>query len=869
MLVRMKNAVAAISLVLMSLVVSWSSAMADANQDSFMVDGVTYDPSIPFHEDFLGHRLGEEPVRHHMMVRYIEQLAALSPRFKLEVIGQSHERRPILFLTISSPENLAKLDQIKAQHLALSDPTAEDVIDDQTPVVTWLNYGVHGAEASGMDAAIPTLYHLAAAQGPKIEDQLKNSVILVTAIFNPDGHMRRASYVLRNKPIVMNTDPDTLQHNSPWPGDRGNHYWFDLNRQWLLVTQPEARAWMSKWKEWRPNLTVDYHEMGAEKTYYFHPGVASRTNPQVPSEALDLINAYARFPRDFMDSESRLYFNEEGYDNFYVGKGSTYPLVNGGVGILYEAGAARGNTIETRNGLKSYRDNIRTHFRTSLASVEAGAQLKGRLLNYQKRFYDQSLELADKDDLKAYIVAAPEDPVRLAKFVDLLSFHRVQVHRVVRDVNVGNKSFKNGEALIIPLNQPQYRFIKSVMEHRLEFADKTFYDVSTWTLSRAFGLEAAELSGRAFRPNMVGPVVAASDLMPVAPVPDVAPFAYAFEWHQYNSPRALNRLLAKGVMAKVMTGASSMQTTKGLVKTDRGTIIVGLEKQSVSAPEIHQMMAQIAAEDGIMVHALTSGYTPSGPDLGSNSTVPLEEPHVMMAVEDGVSSYDAGEIWHLMDTRMAMKLSMRRVGELGRSNWSRYSHLVLPSGGYGALKKSTKDAIDRWVRGGGTLVAFKRAAEFVQKEFLKVSAEAKEPADRPRRDYAEKAGDEALYVVGGAIFESDLDISHPLGYGYVRRDFSTHKAGELVLEQSKNPYGIVAQYKDQPLTSGYASQLNVNRIAGTPMLIAERHGKGSIILFADNPNFRAVWYGGNKLFMNSLFFSKAFDAPSRRGLEEE
>ncbi len=842
---------------------------AEDATSSFRVEGVTYDPSIPYHEDFLGHRLGEEPVRHHMMVEYIRQLASLSDRLTLETIGYTHERRPLLLVTVTSPENHARLDAIKAQHNALVVPGGEDEITPDMPAVVWMGYGVHGAEASGMDSVVPTLYHLAAAQGPEIEEQLKNTVLLVKAIKNPDGHMRRANWVIRNQTNVLDTNPETRQHNSPWPGGRTNHYWFDLNRQWLLQTQPEAQAWMKKWHEWKPNLTLDYHEMGSNSTYYFHPGVTSRTNPWVPDEALELINTYAAFPRNWMDSEGRLYFNNEGYDNFYVGKGSTYPLVNGGIGVLYEASAARANTVETINGLRSYRENIRKHYRTSLASVEAASNMRGRLLSYQKRFYDQSLDMANDDDLKAYIVQAPEDPVRMSKFIELMNNHRVKVHRVMRDVNVGNKSFRAGDAYVIPLDQAQYRFIKSVLEHRLEYGDKTFYDVSTWTLSRSFNLDQAELRGRNFRSNIVGPEVTADELITPAPAPEKSRFAYAFTWHDYYSPKALYRLLKTGVMTKVMTQPSTMQTNNGLMQMDRGTIIVHLDRQAVSHDDIFAIVQDIASKDGIAVHAIQSSSTPTGPDLGSRTTMPLVEPHVLMAVDEGVTPYDAGEIWHLLDFRMDIKLSMRSLSELGRSDWSRYTHLVMPNGRYNSLSQSDRQKIMAWVRDGGTLVAFKNAAGFVQRDMLGMAPEKSDSPDLPRQDYAMKSGEEALRVIGGSIFESDLDITHPLAFGYVRRDFGSHKSGEMVLQSTDNPYGVVAQYKPQPLVSGYASQANVNRIANTPMMIGERVGRGSVVLFADNPNFRGIWYGGNKLFLNSLFFSKAFSAPSRRGLEEE
>ena len=277
----------------------------NAEGDMFPAN-ISYDPSVPTPESFLGFKLGQEPVRHHQLVDYITMVAEQSPRLSVEVIGYSHERRPILFVVATSEENHANLDDIREQHRRLSgDGQPPESIDDM-PMVTWMNYGVHGAEASGMDTALPFVYHLAAAQGDEIEAILDDSVILVTAIFNPDGHSKRIAWVDAYGGRRAISDPSHVEHRFSWSFARTNHYWFDLNRQWLLLTQPEPRAWMRKWHEWRPNLTVDYHEMGSNQTYYFHPGVKTRTNPLALDEAERLMAETARFSEDVLDAEGAL-----------------------------------------------------------------------------------------------------------------------------------------------------------------------------------------------------------------------------------------------------------------------------------------------------------------------------------------------------------------------------------------------------------------------------------------------------------------------------------------------------------------------------------------------------------------------------------
>ncbi len=845
----------------------------DADADMFPAD-VVYDPAIPTPEQVLGHKLGDEPVRHHQLVEYITRVAGLSDRLSLEVIGYSHERRPILFVVATSPRNHARLDSIRAQHIALTEAGSPPVSDDM-PGITWINYGVHGAESSGMDASLPFIYHLAAATGDEIERVLSETVVLVTAIFNPDGHSQRVAWFDAWGGNQRIADPAHIEHQFDWRFARTNHYGFDLNRQWLLLTQPEPRAWMKKWHEWRPNLTVDYHEMSSGDTYYFHPGVATRTNPLVPDKAEELMERAVRTSEDFLDSEGRLYFHGEGFDNFYVGKGSTFPLLNGGVGVLYEAAAALGREIETPNGLLTYRGNIRKHFRTSIASIEAGANMRREFLEYQKTFYASALDEASRYPTKAWVFAAPGDPARMHFFADLLNYHRIETHRLARDISVGGKTFSAADSLIVPVSQPQYRLIRSIFEAVTEFEDSTFYDVSTWILPVAFGLEFEALSGRDFRSNLVGDAFAPP--MPVAASPDESSYAYAFEWGPYYAPRALQRVLESGLLARVATESFAVFTASGRRELARGSIVVPLDRQEVDRADIHELMRTIAAEDGVTVHALTTGRSPTGTagvNVGGPSFRAIEEPSVLLVVGDDVNFYDAGEIWHLFDYRMRMPLTLRSRDSLGGVDWDRYSHIIFPSGEYEDYEPEFADRLRLWIAEGGTAIAMRNAAPWLRATTLDwVDPESEEaqaagqPADEEETDvvermpYSEKDDFEAQKVVGGAVFSADLDISHPLGFGYAKRGIYLHKNVEAPLLPTDNPFGTIVAYTDEPVYSGFVSDENSEALAGTPALIAERSGKGIIILFADNPNFRGYWYGTNKLFLNAVFFSTVFDAP--------
>lgn len=878
------------------MTVSFGNLLAAPTDDPIMNAGapmyptdVRYDESIPTPADVLGHELGAAPVRHHELVDYITAVAERSDRMTVEVIGYSHERRPILFVVVTSPENHARLDEIRERHIALTEPAAGQAVEPGMPIVTWLNYGVHGAEGSGMDASLPTIYHLAAAQGSDIERVLDESVILVTAVFNPDGHAKRIAWLDAYGSEVDISDPQHAEHDFDWQFARTNHYWFDLNRQWLPVTQPEPRAWMNKWHEWRPNLTVDYHEMGPDSTYYFHPGVPTRTNPLVTDEGKRLMQAVVTASEEFLDSEARLYFHGESFDNYYIGKGSTFPYVNGGAGILFEAATTVGIEIDTPNGLRTYRENIRKHFRTGLASIEGALGLRDELLAYQKNFYESALAAAEDAAVQAYVFAAPQDPARLYFFLDMLDYHRIRAYELASEITEGGITFRPGQAMIVPVTQPQYQLIRGIFETVHEFEDETFYDISTWTMPLAFDLQYAPLSGRRFDSDLVG--APAEPEMPVAEAPDGAGYAYAFSWAGYFAPRALHRVLEADLMAKVATKPVTAVTTRGRAALPRGSILVPFDRQRMAPPEIHDIMRTIAAEDGIFVHAVESGASADGTagvDIGGPSFRPLVEPKALLVVGRDIDLYAAGEIWHLLDFRMHMPLTIRHRDRLMEFDWKPYTHVIFPGGEYGSKEEPyLPDYLPRlrqWVNEGGTVIGQREAAHWLKAqvlEFIETEGDelskpeaGAEADDTPsghepylttgdvepyRFPYAEKEDRDALEIIGGAIFAGELDITHPLGFGYSDRSIALPKDTKERLERPANPYATVIAYATPPVLSGYASEANRIMLEGTAALIAERKGQGSVILFADDPNFRAYWYGTNKLFLNALFFSKAFD----------
>jgi len=834
-----------------------------ADLDYFLIDGVAYDPLIPAPDTVFGagsgRGLGDVPVHYGQMVAYLSAVAEASDRITSETIAYSHEGRPILFFVVTSPENHARLDDIRRQHLARSGGGAP--MDADAPVITWVNYGVHGSEASAMDAVLPTLYTLAAGQSEAMDRLLADSVILITAMFNPDGNARRASWLAQHGGAVTVTDPAHDIHSRWWPGGRTNHYWFDLNRQWLLQTQPESRGWLAKWHDWKPHVSGDMHEMGSNATYYFHPGVPTRKNPLIPAKGRALLSEMAGYHTDFFDADRGLYYSEESFDNFYIGKGSTYPQVNGGLGILFEAGGQMGIAKDSDQGIKTYAANIRNHYRTSLTTMFGAHAMRAKLHAYRTEFFAGVKDLAAKDPVKGYVFRAPEDPARIAAFLDLLARHEIAVHRVAGTLRADDKSW-GPQSYIVSLDQPQYRMAKGIFGRVTSFEDTVFYDVSGWTLPLAYGLDYAEIRGRIGR-NLGDPATAA---MPVGQAPHSVPYAFVYSWAEMAAARVTNRLLQDGVEVRLGLQPVTIKTASGPRAFDRGMVIVPLDNQPLDDAALLARMQRLAADTGLTIHGALSGSTigPGG-DLGGRvSAADLVAPTPLLITGDGVSPYDAGEMWHQLDLRTGMAVTLVRHSRLSGIDLGRYSHVLIPGGWDLSGLDQHAPALKNWMNTGGTVVAIRQGAAWAGEHLGSRGGahgegdKAKKPRAPERLVYGEKGQNDARDIIGGAVFESDLDITHPMGFGFVRPTIASHRNTVITLPVPQDPYAQVAVYTDTPLLSGYASARRVAQLRGTPMLTAERRGKGALILFADNPNFRATYRGTEKLFMNALFFSKAF-----------
>ncbi|WP_431122524.1 M14 family metallopeptidase [Flagellimonas flava] len=812
--------------------------------DYYLPDNLNYDPNIPKPADVIGHEVGEWHVTHDKLVFYMQQLAAASDRITLEDRGKTFEGRPILLLTITSPKNHQNIESIREQHLELSNGNGNTNTSDM-PVVVYQGFSIHGNEPSGSNAALAYAYYLAAAQGSEFEAMLDDMVVLLDPSFNPDGLQRFAYWANTNKSINLNPDSNDREYSEVWPGGRTNHYWFDMNRDWLPVQLPESRARIATFHKWLPNILTDHHEMGTNSTFFFQPGEPSRVNPLTPHINQDLTREIGTYHAKALDKIGSLYYSEENYDDYYYGKGSTFPDVNGSIGILFEQGSSRGHIQESENGILTFPFTIRNQFTTALSTIEAAKNMRTKLLDYQQKFYADMKTEVGRNRTKAIVFGDSKDASKTYHLAEILNRHQIKFHELANDVTISGKQYKKGASYVVPMDQKNPKLIQAMFEKRTTFKDSLFYDVSAWTFPLAFNVDYANLSSL----SNAGPEV--TDFQaPKGGVNQKSNYAYLFEWHEYYTPKALNKITSKGLRAKV---AKSPFTLEG--KTyDYGTIMVPVQNQKLDADQLYNFLNKIAQESQIQLTAVSTGLT-RGIDLGSNDFDPIRKQKVAILVGDGIRSYDAGEVWHLFDTRYDMKITKLDTRDFDDVDLDRYTDLILPSGwSSNLLNKEGADKIKAWVKDGGTVIGYRTAVDWFKKnEFIKVDAK-KDTLVAKNIPFDQKNDFTGAQVTGGAIFETKIDRSHPINYGYKNDLLALFRNTNIYLKPEKNSYDNPIQYTSDPLLSGYISEENAELIKNSVPFKVKRLGKGRVILFTDNTNFRAFWYGTNKLLMNAIFF---------------
>ena len=587
----------------------------------------------------------------------------------------------------------------------------------------------------------------------------------------------------------------------------------------------------------------------------------------MPKENYTTLNeTFAKYFREDLEKIGSFYFTKEAFDGTYPGYGSSYPDLQGGLGLLFEQASSRGHKQKKATGDITFAFTIRNQYASSLATIRASVENKDLLYGYQQDFFQSALSNANRSGIRGYVFGDAKDPNKTKAFLDKLLIHKVKVYELNRRVVRNGKTFEPQSAFIVPTAQPQYRIIQSAFETYREYTDSVFYDASAWSLANFYHMDYESLNSLDGQGNEV---INLEELVKIN-LPAKNSYAYLIPWEDYNAMPLLQALLEREIVVLSAFKPFAITTDQGIKNFDYGTLLVPVSQQKSGTDELYIQLTELLEKHDVQAYAADGGYSTSGIDLGSRYFRPIQKPKPILLIGEGTRAYDAGEVWHLLDTRIGMPITKVRLNNFEDIRWKNYNTLVLVSGSYASLDSLDRMKIKQWVSQGNTIIAQRTGAKWLIEKGIVEEKLVKKPDGQKKE--GGKTGERLRYVdapqhrgkkgVGGAIFEIDLDLTHPVAFGYSKRNVPVYRNSDVWIAPSKNPYATVAAYAANPHIDGFISEENLNQfLKKSASIVVSKIGEGRAVLFAENTNFRSSWYGTNKLFMNTLFLGNHIQVP--------
>ncbi|MCI0413852.1 hypothetical protein L0222_13760 [bacterium] len=866
----------------------FSTALADSTP-VLNRTGKTFDPAIPTIRSVLGYDFGEQITRHSAMEQYMNALAKSSPKIKVQKIGETYEGRALYYLIISSPENMSRLEELRQANLKLADPRkssageANEIIQ-KNPVFVCLSYSVHGAEHSGAETALALAYYLVAGTDAETQEILRNCVILIDPMENPDGRERFISYFYSTVGVTPNSDPNAAEHNQTWPGGRYNHYLFDMNRDWTVLSQKETLARIKAYQQYHPQIFIDVHEMSEDSSYFFPPPTVPH-NPHIPPNMVEWWNKLGKAVSGEFDRHRVEYFTQERFDFWYPGYGDSWPTYNGALSGTFEQASVRG-LIRKRYDEKvvHYHDAIWHHFLSTLATCKLAATNREARLRDFYRFRESAIEEGKIGPIRQYLIRRSTDPNQADRLVEKLIWQGVEVRQLQNDFKVeaygyysegmSTHSFRKGD-YVISLEQPLKRLLRSLFDketlpdkkfleeeeqRRKDKEPSEFYDISAWSLPLAYNLDAYWSTE---------PAPAGAELIQTVPqenpaIPD-ATYAYLLNYDSNEVIQAAQELLQRNVRVYFTTKPFTLQQRK----YNAGSLIIKISDQPSG---LASQLQQVSKTTGLRFEGTNTAWTEEGPDLGSNDVYFVERPKVAVLTQMPTDPTSYGAILYLFEQRYQFPFTALPTTMLNDVKLKDYNVVILPDeGGISSYQAIVGDegikTLKNWVQEGGTVIAVGSAAAFIAengeltsvKRIQKFKKDSKEPVEEKKAEgEQEKEPEEETEkpdVIPGAIGRAKLNLKHFLTFGYRSEEIPVFLYSSNVLEA---PAGVkpVASYPaaDRLKMSGLIWDISRQRLENKVYLMEESLGSGHVILFAEDPTFRAYWEGLDKLFFNGVLF---------------
>ncbi|MFD2530961.1 M14 family zinc carboxypeptidase [Gracilimonas halophila] len=804
--------------------------------------------------EFLGYELGEQWTPHYKVVNYFQHVAEESPMVTLSEYGRTNEGRELVYAVVTTSDNQANIEEIRLNNLRLTGLESGEPTENQKAIV-WLSYNVHGNETSSSEAALNTIYKLVTEKG----NWLENTVVIMDPMVNPDGRDRYVNWFRSVVGEEVNVNPESREHSEPWPGGRTNHYYFDLNRDWAWQTQVESQQRLPLYNSWMPHVHVDFHEQGVNSPYYFAPA-AEPFHTAITGWQRDFQTMIGKNHAEYFDEENWLYFTKEVFDLFYPSYGDTWPTFNGAIGMTYEqAGhSSAGLGVLTAEGdTLTLHDRLTHHTTTGLSTVEITAQNHQKVINEFSNYFSNTIENG-AGEYKTFIVKKSSNPDKVTSLLQYLTKQEIEVGTATRSSNTNGYNYSTGETgrvsieegdYVISTYQPKGTLARVLFEPKPELVDSMTYDITAWEMHYAFGVEGYAIPGRV----NAGPVtsVTEDELTPSAD----KPYAYLAKWNSMDDLKFLSQILQKGVKARYAEEAFTLDGRA----YDPGTLIITRNGNEHLGDDFDQIVKDEAALLNRRLIPATTGFVETGKDFGSSAVRYIETPKVALLSGNGTSSNMVGHIWNYFDQQIDYPVNLINTDDIGSVDWDDYHVLIMPSMYGSSVGDNEINAIRDWVRSGGTLIAMEGANNllsgkdgFALSRKQNESAEESEDPDAKLTNYGEASRERVKYMNAGSIFETTMDNTHPLAFGY-GESYMSLKLGSTAFEYLDNGWNVGVA-KEDAHRSGFVGSEAKKSLENTLSYGVQNMGRGQVVYMIDNPLFRGFWHNGKLLFGNAVFF---------------
>lgn len=817
----------------------------------FQIQAQTKSPS-----EFLPN-YGKQITFHHQMESYFNHLVKESSLIKHHVYGQTNEERNLNVYFVSTPENLANLEQIRNNNLSaigLSNQTNQKIGDK---LIVWISFSVHGNEYAGMESAMTVAYELVNPTNKETKEWLKNTIVILDPCENPDGQSRYANWLREISSKKTHPGLTDREHMEVWPGGRYNHYVFDLNRDWAWQTQIESQKRIALYNQWMPQVHADIHEMGFESPYFFPPS-AEPLHEFIEQYQKDFHFSLGKNIAAKFDKENWLYNTRERFDLFYPSYGDTYPTYNGAVGMtLEQGGIGAGREIKLANGTHlTTKDRLTHHAKAVLTIIETASNQSDQLLKGFRGFMTNSR----KKGKGIYATYVMKNNPKSEQLVELLKKNGIDfsyANASQKTLGYNYKTKKDNaftiepNDLIIKADQPRGVMAQVLFEPNHKLNDSLSYDITAWDLPLAYGLEGYALK------NSLALTTKPTIEKKLLNVPEKV-YAFHIPWNNRTSAKVLSFLLQNGI--KVRTAAQ--KAVFGDVTVESGGLIVskGDNPTIANFEKTVSDLIQLKTD----YNYLTSGFSVNARDLGGENFSLIRMPKILLLSGKGVNPTEFGAVWHYLDEVIQYPTSIVDVSNLGRIDWSEYNTLILADGNYNFSDDFSKK-LETWIASGGKVIAMNEALSQFEKnesyalrvfasdeEKTKAENTAKEKELKGRLlDYHNYERRLLSSSIPGAIIENSIDASHPLAFGLGSNYFSlkTDARKYSLLTNASNVIYVPKNYRSY----GFIGHELKKELAETVTFAVEKKNKGSLIYMIDNPLFRGFWENGILLFSNALF----------------